>query len=204
LSRKIVIIFGIALLAGCSGLSRQYRASTEGMSLKYIVKKEHLLNTPRPLNVLASDERIDKELIGDGAKSTVGNKFIGYLAFGVFYAAAPDQPTFQDKQDPIKVFKSAMEERLKNNGINISNDVKSPIILELSVRRFKLDFNFGKWIAEAGYVARAKNNGVIICEKEIFEKTTKFNVYGYGSGEEAFNEAFNKAINALDVNACFN
>jgi hypothetical protein len=96
-----------------------------------------------------------------------------------------------------------MEERLKNNGIILSSGSKSSVVLELSVRRFKLDFNFGKWIAEAGYVARSKNNGVVLCEKEIFEKTTKFNVYGYGSGEEAINDAFNKAINAFDVNACF-
>jgi hypothetical protein len=192
------------VMSGCSGLSRQYRATTEGMAVNYIIQNESMVRPKESINIVLVDERIDKDLIGDGAKSSVGNRFLGYLAFGVFYAAVPDQPTFLGKEDPVKVFKTAMAERLSKNGVGISNDKdENQLMLELLVRRFKLDFNFGKWIAEAGYVAKLKGRSGVLCEKEVFEKISKFNMYGYGSGEEAINEVFNKAINNFDANSCF-
>ena len=192
-----------AFILGCSGLSRQYRASTEGMSLNYVIQKEQLFDPKEPITILLRDERIDKDFIGEGAKPNVGNKFLGYLAFGVFYAIAPDQPTFQEKEDPVNVFKIAMSQRLKNNGILISNDNNSTVVLEILLRRFKLDFTFGRWIAEVGYVAKINKCINVVCEDDIFEKISKFNTYGYGSGEEAINQVFNKSINSFDFNSCF-
>lgn len=194
----------VTLFTGCAGLSHQYRVSTEGMSLNYIILKERIIKPKTSIYVMSIDERIDKDLIGDGAKPTVGKKFLGYLAFGVFYAAAPDQPFFQDQEDPITVFKTAMVERLLKNGVDISDKKgDNVVVLELLVRQFKLDFNFGNWIGEAGYVAKIKSVDEVYCQKTVYEKSKVHNWYGYGSGEKALNEVFNKAINGLDINSCF-
>jgi hypothetical protein len=201
------ILLGIALaalLSGCAGLSQQDRASTEGISVNYTVKKEQLINPKEKVVILLSDERLDKELIGEGAKPTVGTRVLGYISFGVVYAAMPDQPTFKDQQDPIRIFKTATTERLSKNGIIVTNNHEDgTLALDLLVRQFKLDFNFGTWTGEAGYVARVKKSGEIICESTVYEKATAFNLYGFGSGEKAISEAFNKAIDKFDVNACF-
>jgi len=200
----LLIIAFVTLLSGCAGLSQQYRASTEGISVNYTVKKEQLISPKEKVVISSSDERLDKELIGEGAKPTVGTRVLGYVAFSVIYAAMPDQPTFKDQQDPIRIFKTATAERLSKNGIVVANNHENGVlVLDLLVRQFKLDFNFGKWTGEVGYIARVKKSGEIICESNIYEKATAFNLYGFGSGEKAISEAFNKAIDRLDVNGCF-
>ena len=200
----LLIIAFVTLLSSCAGLSQQYKASTEGISVSYTVHKEQFINPKAKVFISSSDERLDKEVIGDGAKSSVGTRVLGYVAFGVIYAAMPDQPTFKDQQDPVRIFKTAMSERLSKNGIILTNDKENDAItIDLLVRQFKLDFNFGKWTGEVGYVARINKNGEIVCENNIYEKATAFNLYGFGSGEKAISEAFNKAIDRFDVNICF-
>ena len=200
----LLVIAFVTLLSSCAGLSQQYKASTEGISVSYTVHKEQFINPKAKVFISSSDERLDKEVIGDGAKSSVGTRVLGYVAFGVIYAAMPDQPTFKDQQDPVRIFKTAMSERLSKNGIILTNDKENDAItIDLLVRQFKLDFNFGKWTGEVGYVARINKNGEIVCENNIYEKATAFNLYGFGSGEKAISEAFNKAIDRFDVNSCF-
>ena len=200
----LLVIGFVTLLSSCAGLSQQYKASTEGISVSYTVHKEQFINPKAKVFISSSDERLDKEVIGDGAKSSVGTRVLGYVAFSVIYAAVPDQPTFKDQQDPVRIFKTAMSERLSKNGIILTNDKENDAItIDLLVRQFKLDFNFGKWTGEVGYVARINKNGEIVCENNIYEKATAFNLYGFGSGEKAISEAFNKAIDRFDVNSCF-
>lgn len=200
----LLVIAFVTLLSSCAGLSQQYKASTEGISVSYTVHKEQFINPKAKVFISSSDERLDKEVIGDGAKSSVGTRVLGYVAFSVIYAAVPDQPTFKDQQDPVRIFKTAMSERLSKNGIILTNDKENDAItIDLLVRQFKLDFNFGKWTGEVGYVARINKNGEIVCENNIYEKATAFNLYGFGSGEKAISEAFNKAIDRFDVNSCF-
>lgn len=200
----LLVIAFVTLLSSCAGLSQQYKASTEGISVSYTVHKEQFINPKAKVFISSSDERLDKEVIGDGAKSSVGTRVLGYVAFGVIYAAMPDQPTFKNQQDPVRIFKTAMSERLSKNGIILTNDKENDAItIDLLVRQFKLDFNFGKWTGEVGYVARINKNGEIVCENNIYENATAFNLYGFGSGEKAISEAFNKAIDRFDVNSCF-
>lgn len=204
----LLIIIVVILLSGCAGLSQQYKASTEGVSVNYTVNREQFVDPKAKVFISSNDERVDKEVIGDGAKPTVGQRILDsaalYIAFGVIYAAIPDQPNLRVQQDPIGIFKIATAERLSNNGIVITNHNENDVwAIDLLVGQFKLDFNFGKWTGEVGYVARVKKGGEIICENKIYEKATAFNLYGFGSGERAINEAFNKAINRLDINTCF-
>jgi len=205
---NIALVLVITLLIifefGCAGLSRQYRASTEGISVNYTVKKEQFADPKAIVFVSSSDERLDKEIIGDGVGLSVGDRVLGFVAFSVISFAMPEIPTFEAQQDPVRIFKTAMIERLAQNGIIVTSDTESGALsLDLAVRQFKLDFNSGTWIGEVGYVARMKKGGKIICESNVYEKATAFNLYGFGSGEEAISEAFNKAIDRLNVNSCF-
>ncbi|MEA3415786.1 MAG: hypothetical protein U9R02_06470 [Thermodesulfobacteriota bacterium] len=84
------VIVVAALLSGCAGLSKQYQATTEGISINYTVKKEKFADPKAKIFVSSNDERLDKDVVGDGAKSSAGSRALGYVAFGVIYAAFPD------------------------------------------------------------------------------------------------------------------
>src|SRR4030066_1970777 len=95
---SVLIVFAV-LLSGCAGLSQQYKASTEGISIDYTVKKEQFISLKEKVFISSSDERLDKEVIGDGAKPTIGTRVLGYVGFGIVYAAMPDQPILKNQQD---------------------------------------------------------------------------------------------------------
>jgi len=200
----LLVVGSVTLLSSCAGLSQQYKASTEGISINYTVKKEQFISPKEKVVISSRDERLDKDVIGDGAKSSAGTRVLGYVAFGVIYAVVPDQPTLKKQQDPIQIFKTATAERLSYNGIAVTDDNDgTALAVDLLVRKFKLDFNLGTWTGEVGYVARIQKSGEVVCQKVIYEKVTAFNLYGFGSGERAITEAFNNAINKLDINGCF-
>lgn len=101
------------------------------------------------------------------------------------------------------MFRRAFEERFRSNGVPIRKDAATEqIVFAVLVRHFRLDFNFGKWISEAGYVLRMEEGGKLVCEDFISEKVVKFNAFGYGSGERAISEVFAKAINRANLNTC--
>lgn len=199
--RKLVFLILPLLFMGCSGLSQQYRATTEGMKIVYSLKEnENLPN--KTINLTVFDERINKDVIGDGAKSTVGEKFIGYFSFGILYAFSPDSPTIQGQTDMTGIFNRAYTERLTRNGMKISTDNTADYNINILIRSFNLDIHFGTWTGEVGYIAKLQKNSQLLCEKTIYEKRTKWNTFGYGSGETAISDAFNSAINNFDIATC--
>jgi hypothetical protein len=59
---NILLVIAFAILSsGCAGLSQQYSASTEGISVNYTVKKEQLISPNEKVVISSSDERLDKE-----------------------------------------------------------------------------------------------------------------------------------------------
>lgn len=191
-----------ALLTGCAGLSQQFGATTSGMKIEYKVPRETFSIPNEAVRVLVRDERLDTEFLGAGAKSTMGSRVLGFFAFGIISLAVPGEPSFQ-QSDLVGIFQKAFEERLRANGISIARGSETNgIALEVLLRNFRLDFNFGKWVGEAGYVMSMRKNSVLLCEDRVSEKVTKFNTFGYGTGEAALSEVFTKAVNRANLSEC--
>ncbi|NPV03953.1 MAG: hypothetical protein HPY67_04390 [Syntrophaceae bacterium] len=55
----------------------------------------------------------------------------------------------------------------------------------------------------AVHTALIQRGEEFVFKREIYEKATAYNWNGFASGESAINDAFNRAINKLDVNDCF-
>jgi hypothetical protein len=187
----------VALLSGC--------ATIEGISVNYSVQKEQFVDPKTKVFVSSSDGRVDKDVIGRGAKETLATRTARYVAFTVLYPALPNQPALKDQEDPIRIFQTALTERLSKNGVPVSNvEDKESLVVDLMVKDFKIDFDVVDWIGEVGYVARVKKNGELICQDDIYEAAkSSIRLYGFYSGEKALSEAFGKAIDRLDINGCF-
>lgn len=193
------LIILIIFLSGCSGLQRQASATTEGLKINYYVKKERLNMNLSPTLIKVVDDRLNRDVIRDGAKTNVGDRFLGFFAFGILSFAMPNEPEFQGKSDMVGMFNRAFSQRLYDNGIKkVSNARERHYTLEIEIRNFALDFSFGTWIAEVGYVAKLYDGTAVIKKQNVNEVVKKFNLYGYGSGEEALSDAFNVAINKLE------
>jgi hypothetical protein len=204
----VALVLAVLLsLPGCSGLAQRHRATRDGISIEYTVRAERLVAPKHRVAVSAIDERLDRGIIGDGAKPNWGTHAMGLIAFGVVYAAMAAEPSVNCTQGPTEMFKTALENRLSKNGVAVANDLDGAqtdtVRIALLVRQLKIDFNFGTWSGEVGYFARITDSGKVICEDEIYEHATAFNWYGFGSGERAISEAFTKAIDRLDINGCF-
>lgn len=197
---QIVLFFLIISgLPGCAGLSQQYRASTQGIKIDYDVKKEATIDLLHSVSIKTLDTRNVGYVIGYGARNTAGNRLIGKIAFGAFYDFLPTNPFIKRDINPVSAFKVAMEERLKANGVKLERPKPTTINIELEIKRILLDFKSATWVADISYMARVKFKNKIICEQNITERETAFNLWGFGSGEEALNSAFNKAINKFNL-----
>jgi hypothetical protein len=186
-----------ALLSGC--------ATIEGISVNYAVQKEQFVDPKAKVFISLADGRVDKNIIGDGAKETVATRTARYVVFTVLYPEMPHQSPLKDQEEPIQVFKTALTERLSKNGISVVNvEDKEGLVLDLIVKQFRIDFDVVDWIGEVGYTARVKKKGETICQDDVYEAAkSSIRLYGFHSGEKALSEAFGKAIDKLDINGCF-
>jgi len=179
------------------------RATYSGIKIEYKIPNETLPVPKSPVEIVVKDERLDREVLGPGAKSSFGSRVLGFFAFGIVSLAIPGEPSFQET-DLAGIFQKAFSERLKAGGIPMAaSSAKDKITLEVLVRHFNLDFSWGKCVGKAGYILRVQKGSRLLCEKSVSEQVTRGNMWGYGSGERALSEVFNQAVNQADLGACF-
>ncbi len=185
-------------LSGCA---------SEGLKVSYEVRKEEFGGLHSPMQIRVVDTRADKEIVGPGAKPTIGQHVLGYLFFSVAYAPIHalnrNGPQVPEEAELPETVRRAFVERFSTNGVLITDagDV-APVLLEIELNKFLLDFSFGTWTAEAGYRATLTENGAVLCSQAVEEKRTKHNLWGYSSGEAALSDVFNAAVNAFTPTAC--
>lgn len=202
----VTLTAAVSILTACAGLSKQSKATTDGISIEYKVAQKTSELAQLILTVKVDDARANKEILGRGAQNNLGRDIAGYLVFGVIYAFAPSEPYINDKESLDDVVYDGVFHRFSNMGAQVSKATiaekgaeDSSLHLDIKIKVFNLDFNWGKWLGIMKFDYAFAKNGKFICERSISEKSTVFNMYGFGSGEEAINEVFNKAINGIQV-----
>ena len=204
--QAILVVSAIGV-TGCSGLAQQAKATSQGLKVTYEVRKEEFVGLRGPMQIRVVDTRKDKEIVGSGAKPTVGHHVLGYIAFGVTYGAAHavtgGGPHVTEESELPETIRRAFVERFSTNGVLVTQaGDAAPALLEIELTKFFLDFSFGTWTAEAGYRATLIENGAEVCRQAVEEKRTRFNVWGYASGEATLSDVFNAAVNAFTPTAC--
>lgn len=194
----VLILTAIMICVALSGC-----ASSGGLKVSYDVHKEEFGGL-HPMQIRVVDARADKEIVGPGAKPTIGKHAIGYIFFGPayipFHVLNRNGPQVHEEADLPETVRRAFVERFAANDVAITDG--APILLEIELNKFLLDFSLGTWTAEAGYLATITENGSVLCTQAVEEKRTRFNLNGYASGEAALSDVFNAAVNAFTPKAC--
>lgn len=101
-----------------------------------------------PMQIRVVDTRADKEIVGPGAKPTIGQHVLGYLFFSVAYAPIHalnrNGPQVPEEAELPETVRRAFVERFSTNGVLITDagDV-APVLLEIELNKFLLDFSSG-------------------------------------------------------------
>jgi len=214
------VCVGMALLVltatACAQLAEQRRATADGISITYVPASEQLASLAGAIYIRPIDGRMDKDVIGQGARPNIGQEVPGYILMGpVGYplwksgvsglvgAGAFESPRVRNDDDIAGMFKAAMAERLHKGGAIVTDDeLAAPVLLDLSVQEFKLDFESATWRGHVSYVATVTSSGNAVCQRTIDETAKVINWSGYGSAQKALNTAFSAAINKMDLLNC--
>ena len=124
LAQAIVVVSAIAV-TGCSGFARQAKATTQGLQVNYEVRKEEFGGFRGPMQIRVVDTRRDKEIVGSGAKPTVGHHVLGYIVLGVAYAPAHaltgQGPRVTEESELPETVRRAFVERFSTNGVLVTH-----------------------------------------------------------------------------------
>jgi hypothetical protein len=197
LLKTVIICTVLVLLAGCSSLSEQRRVTSEGLAMKSDSARS--VSVSKPVRIVATDDRADKTT---GQEATTGQKVTGYAAAGaglglagvLLYAATSDMRP-EHNEALSKVFGDAFAKIVPIADVSDNR-------LEISVKTVKLGFTLGVWSGLVEYQAKGYAKDQLVCEQFCSGEGSKWNTWGYASGEKALNEAFTKAIDQFDFAKC--
>ncbi len=212
-SRQALCVAALpTILLGCAGLAEQRQATREGIAITYRAPKERLDGMGR-VRIQATDERADKDIIGAGARPTLGRSVMAEVVFGPATVPAVsailggdvlDAPRVRDADGVARMVAAALAERLRAGGaVVVEDEAAAPAEIRLSLQTFTLDFGWGHWRSRVAYAATVMAHGKPPCRQTIDERVTRWNLYGFGTAQEVLNDAFRAAINDFDIPRCF-
>ena len=141
------------------------------------------------------DIRSDKAIFGQNAQAEFKH-FTGLFSLSVnqgkkpFIAGAFDLPS---------LFKEAFTRRLENSGLDVITQKEKTIpVLEIVIKKFRLDLVDRKWVAAIKYDARLLKGDLLLVTKTISGDAERVKIIGQGDAEKVIGEIFTEIVNQLD------
>ena len=142
------------------------------------------------------DIRPDKTIFGQNAQAEFKH-FTGLFALSVnqgkkpFVVGAFDLPS---------LFKEAFKRKLENSGLEVITQKEKTIpVLEIVIKKFRLDLVDRKWVAAIRYDARLLKGDLLLVTKTISGDAERLKVIGQGDAEKVLGELFTEIINRFNL-----
>ena len=142
------------------------------------------------------DIRPDKTIFGQNAQAEFKH-FTGLFALSVnqgkkpFVVGAFDLPS---------LFKEAFKRKLENSGLEVITQKEKTIpVLEIVIKKFRLDLVDRKWVAAIRYDARLLKGDLLLVTKTISGDAERLKVIGQGDAEKVLGELFTEIVNRLNL-----
>ncbi len=142
------------------------------------------------------DIRSDKTIFGQKANAEFKH-FTGLFSLSVdqgkksFVAGAFDLPS---------LFKEAFKRRLENSGLDVLTQPEKTIpVLEIVIKKFRLDLVDRKWVAGIKYEARLLKGDLLLVTTTISGDAERLKLIGQGGAEKVLGEIFTEIVNRLNL-----
>jgi hypothetical protein len=142
------------------------------------------------------DIRSDKTIFGQNAQAEFKH-FTGLFSLWVnqgkkpFVAGAFDLPS---------LFKEAFKRKFENSGVDVVTQPEKTIpVLEIVIKKFRLDLVDRKWVAAIRYDARLLKGDLLLVTKTISGDAERLKVIGQGDAEKVLGELFTEIVNRLNL-----
>jgi len=173
-----------------------------------ITKLEVTYNTTPKSNILEGkelyfafiDKRVNKDIIGNGAKRIYKN-FSGNINY--FLSKKEKERFLVGIYDIKTLFNKTFTLYLKNMGLKLLPERKEGIpVLAINLYDFTLDLPGRRWIAKIDYEAEFSQAGNVLTRR-FKGQSEKFRISRLKQAHEVMSETFNDTVHKLDVNGLF-
>jgi hypothetical protein len=142
------------------------------------------------------DIRSDKTIFGQKAQAEFKH-FTGLFSLSVnqgekpFVAGAFDLPS---------LFKEAFKRKFENSGVDVLTQPEKTIpVLEIVIKKFRLDLVDRKWVAGIKYEARLLKGDLLLVTTTISGDAERLKLIGQGDAEKVLGEIFTEIVNRLNL-----
>ena len=173
-----------------------------------ITKLEVTYNTTPKSNILEGkelyfafiDKRVNKDIIGNGAKRIYKN-FSGNINY--FLSKKEKERFLVGIYNTETFFKKTFTLYLENMGLQLLPERKEGIpVLAINLYDFTLDLPGRRWIAKIDYEAEFTQEGNVLTRR-FKGQSEKFRISRLKQAHEVMSETFNDTVHKLDVNGLF-
>jgi hypothetical protein len=173
-----------------------------------ITKLEVTYNTTPQSNILEGkelyfafiDKRVNKDIIGKGAKRVYKN-FSGNINY--FLSKKEKERFLVGIYDIETLFNKTFTLHLENMGLKLSPERKEGIPeLVINLYDFTLDLSGRSWIARIDYEAEFSQEGNML-SRRFKGQSEKFKISRLKQAHEVMSETFNDTVHKLDVKELF-
>jgi len=142
------------------------------------------------------DARASKSIFSKKAE----DKFKHFTGLFSLSVQEGEKPFVAGAFDLTSLFKEAFSRRLQHMGIEVitQQDKMTPVI-EIIIKKFRLDLVDRNWVAGITYDARLLKDNKLLLTETITGDAERVKVLGHGDAEKVLGEIFTEIVNQLDI-----
>jgi hypothetical protein len=142
------------------------------------------------------DARASKSIFSKKAEAQFKH-FTGLFSLSV---QEGKKPFVAGAYDLTSLFEEAFSRRLRQMGIAvITQQDKTTPVIEIIIKKFRLDLVDRNWVADIAYDARLLKDNTLLRTETISGDAQRVKVLGRGDAEKVLGEIFTDIVNQLDI-----
>ena len=194
---RIKLIFIIVFVA----ITTSFCASKNFLVVNYQLPSEKVIAKESAVSITFDDQRTDRTLVSKSAKMALKD-FSGN--FALIVASGKKDERLVGAFSLSSLLKTIFKQRLENAGMQVASDDHSrQTVLEIILKKFKIDLVDRKWIVHMTYQANYLKQNQFVTGQTITGSAERLRVVGSKDAEKVIGELISDAVNRLNLDELF-